>query len=268
VTGLRTQGLTGPAMLGPIITLSSPVPVRVTAGKSCYDITKGLAINENETLLVFYNRLIFQRMPGSELDIKYQLDGIDVLDTFTKQRFVIRLCRTLRVPENGNVHDIPATFGPLPHVDLSKCSIDDIPEMKKKGGLLVPMLQREAMCITLGFRGIGGFTRHSESCHLAVKVYAGGVNVITGLRSIETSEQQDYYVSPLQNRVDGFGGGHGQHVKQFVAMPVGSGYSVEKQLSGAELGGIQFQIAPRMKSTVKFEQPRIMLADRPIYSAD
>ena len=29
---------------------------------------------------------------------------------------------------------------------------DDIPEMKKKGGLVVPLLQREAMCITFGFK--------------------------------------------------------------------------------------------------------------------
>jgi hypothetical protein len=232
-------------MMGPVIALSSPVPVRITAGKSCYDIIKGLAINENETLLVFYNRLVVHRKPWSELEISYRLDGIHVKNTITQQEHVIRLCRTLRVPENGNVHDIPATFGPLPHIDISECS--DIPEMKKKGGLMVPMLQREALCIT--------FTVwDSKSCQIAVRVYAGGVNTITGLRSTEPSGRQDYYVSPLQNRVDGFGGGDGQHVKQFVAMPVGSGYSVEKQLSGAELGGIQFQIAPGMKSGVKFEQ--------------
>jgi len=67
------------------------------------------------------------------------------------------------------------------------------------------------------------------------------VNVITGKKSIETqARQQDYYISPLQQRVDGFGGGDGKCVKQFVAMPLGTGYSVEAQLTGEELGGIQF----------------------------
>jgi len=56
---------------------------------------------------------------------------------------------------------------------------------------------------------------------LAVRVYVGGVNVITGRGSIETSKQQDYFVAPLQNRVDGFDGADGRDVKQFVAMPVG-----------------------------------------------
>jgi hypothetical protein len=133
VTGLRAEGMRRYAMIGPLVALSTPVPVRITHGKSCYDIAKGLAINEDEELLAYYNRLIFQRMPpNSELGINYRLDGIDVRDTLTGHEFVIRLCRTLRVPENGTVHDIPATFGPLPHIDISKCATDDIPEMKKK----------------------------------------------------------------------------------------------------------------------------------------
>lgn len=35
-------------------------------------------------------------------------------------------------------------------------------------------------------------------------------------------------------------------VRQFVAMPIGGGYAVEAQLTGAELkAGIQFEIVPR-----------------------
>jgi hypothetical protein len=241
-------------MIGPLIESSNPIPVRITSNKSCYDITKGLAINEDETLLIFYNRLIFHRMaPNSELKITYHLDGIDIKDTLTGQQSVISLCRTLRVPENGNAHDLPATFGPLPHIEISKCATEYIPDMKKKGGLMVPMLQREAMCIMFSKRPCPRII--SKDRHFAVRVYAGGVNVLTGQRSTETSHQQDYFVSPLQNRVDGFGGGDGQHVHQFTAMPVGAGYSVEKQLSGSEIGGIQFHIAPRMK-TFKCEQLR------------
>ena len=85
----------------------------------------------NSKLLVYYlNRLIFnqRRAPNSELGTNYQLDGIDVCDILTGHQFVIRLCRTLGVPENVTVHDIPATFGPLPHIGITKCATDDIPE--------------------------------------------------------------------------------------------------------------------------------------------
>jgi len=225
--------------MGPVIDLSNAIPICITAGKSCYDITKGLAMNEDETFLTFYNRFIMQRRPQtSELTIHSRLDAIYVTDTITNVTSVIRLCRTLRVPEDHSIHAIPSTFGPLPLIDISKCAADNVPDtMKKKGGLIVPLLQREAMCITFGSPRSAYAARNL----LGVRLYAGGVNVITGKKSIETqARQQDYYISPLQQRVDGFGGGDGKCVKQFVAMPLGTGYSVEAQLTGEELGGIQF----------------------------
>ena len=258
MTGLQTQGIKKSAMMGPLIALSSPVPVCITAGDSCYDIAKGLAINEDERLLEFYNHLIMQRRSQeSELTIRSRLDGIYVKDTLINEEYRIRLCRTLRVPEVGSSHNIPATFGPLPHIDISKCAGDNVPDsMKKKGGLMVPMLQREAMCITFSSPKPRKYKpRDSMDCHLAIRLYAGGANVITGKRSIEQKDQkQDYYIAPLQNRVDGFGGALRHQVKQFVAMPVGAGYSVESQITGGEFGGIQFHIAPRMKDCVQWEQ--------------
>lgn len=55
---------------------------------------------------------------------------------------------------------------------------------------------------------------------------------------------QDYIVTPQQPWLDGIACGDG-YVKQFVAMPLGEGYSVEAQLTGQEVaGGLQFEITP------------------------
>lgn len=89
-----------------------------------------------------------------------------------------------------------------------------------------------------------------------VKVYAGGINIISGRSSLESSNDtlqkssdagrvvQDYAVLPQQPWIDGFATADG-HVRQFVAMPRNSGYSVEQQLTGSDkIRGLQFEIIP------------------------
>jgi ubiquitin len=91
----------------------------------------------------------------------------------------------------------------------------------------------------------------------AVKVYVGGVNAISGESKVETLATiqqckesakkciQDYIVPPLQYWLDGIAKQDGK-VMQFVAAPVGSGYSVEAQVTGQDnIGGIQFEIMPQ-----------------------
>jgi len=77
----------------------------------------------------------------------------------------------------------------------------------------------------------------------ALKVAVGKVNALSGEMWDETFKSdrkvQDYCVTPLQPWLDGCNCGDG-YVKQFVAMPLGSGYSVEKQVTGEEkTGGMQ-----------------------------
>lgn len=53
---------------------------------------------------------------------------------------------------------------------------------------------------------------------------------------------QDFVVAPEQKWLDGTAIAPGK-VRQFIAMPVGSGYSVEAQLTGEETsGGLRFEI--------------------------
>src|SRR5436189_4032019 len=101
-----------------------------------------------------------------------------------------------------------------------------------------------------------------------VIVYVGGVNAISGeltvvsakehfkTKRIPISSAQDYIVIPAQSRLDGIvmeRGTLGERgkVRQFVAMLMGVGYTVEAQISGKEItGGLQFEITP-LSHTVK-----------------
>jgi hypothetical protein len=55
---------------------------------------------------------------------------------------------------------------------------------------------------------------------------------------------QDYVVAPKQLRLDGTASADGT-VRQFVAMPLGQGYTLEAQITGEEVvSGLQFGITP------------------------
>lgn len=79
-------------------------------------------------------------------------------------------------------------------------------------------------------------------------------------RSANTDEDQDYLSVPKQPWLDGFCVEKGK-IRQFVAMPMGDGYTVEEQITGdAVHGGLQiiiyplkpeFYLPPRQKSALR-----------------
>lgn len=92
----------------------------------------------------------------------------------------------------------------------------------------------------------------------AIQIFVGGVNAVSGeptgdneaimMRRLSLMEKkqsiQDYVVTPEQLWLDGIATGN-ERVRQFVAMPLGSGYSVEAQVTGQDLvGGLQFHVTP------------------------
>ena len=92
----------------------------------------------------------------------------------------------------------------------------------------------------------------------AIKIYCGGVNAISGQTYLEDSatlghrkdlraagkRYQDYVVLPDQRWLDGIADPDGI-VRQFVAKSMGSGYTVEAQITGEEMiGGLQFEVIP------------------------
>lgn len=101
-----------------------------------------------------------------------------------------------------------------------------------------------------------------------LKVYVGGINGVSGDPMVpnmatylkqqnNVPRKQDYLVLPSQPWLDGIATAPGL-VKQFVAMPYGSGYSVEHQVTGMEtVGGLQFEVIPIYNKYMFFSRQRL-----------
>jgi hypothetical protein len=111
---------------------------------------------------------------------------------------------------------------------------------------MMPLHQAEAMWIAFG--GGGWWSGGRYPC--AIKVAAGKINAISGKpwRPELDGSDRDYIVVPEQPWLDGFCVAK-DVIRQFVAMPLGSGYSVEEQITGKpEHGGLQIIVYPMRKS--------------------
>jgi hypothetical protein len=145
--------------------------------------------------------------------------------------------RTLRIPDDGRTYPLPAGFGffPLRHVDDFA---EEVPaSWLRRGGVMLPMYQSEALWL-----------HPSSRCGypFALKVGTGKIDAVTGesWREGLSRDSQDYLVLPDQPWLDGYCVEKGV-VRQFVAMPLGAGYTAEEQLTGrAEHGGIQLVAYP------------------------
>ena len=95
---------------------------------------------------------------------------------------------------------------------------------------------------------------------MALKVAAGKVNVLTGRqwkRDLHT-KPQDYLVVPSQPWLDGFCVAEGT-IRQFVQMPLGSGFTAEEQLTNAaQHGGLQIVAYPMRGNVYRERYQRVM----------
>jgi len=151
-------------------------------------------------------------------------------------RFTVSLQRTLRVPDDGHDYPLPAGLGsfPLEHVEDHASRIPET--WARRGGVMLPMHATEAIWISFG----------AGDYPWAVKVAAGKINAVSGLgwTTRLDEEPQGYAVVPDQPWLDGFNVGDGV-IRQFVAMPLGAGYTAEEQLTGrGEVGGVQLLAYP------------------------
>jgi hypothetical protein len=154
-----------------------------------------------------------------------------------RTNFGLDCVRTLRIPDDGNDYPLPPDLGAFPVVAVGDYS-DKVPSSwRKHGGVIIPMWQREALWLRFAY---------SNSTPVALKVAAGKINAVTGDPWTDelkvTDGKPDYMVSPPQRWLDGFNTGSGV-VRQFVAMPLGMGYTAEGQITGEEnFGGIQIRV--------------------------
>jgi hypothetical protein len=166
----------------------------------------------------------------------------------------VHLQRTLRIPDDDNTYPLPPGLGrfPLRHVDDFAANVPE--RWLEHGGTIFPMYQSEAMwlCFSSGgwlSGGSYGGDRDGGPYPFAIKVAAGKINAVTGEPWSDGigRSPQNYMVSPTQPWLDGYCVEKGV-IRQFVAMPLGAGYSAEEQITGeAEHGGLQI-IAYPMKA--------------------
>ncbi|MBV2357277.1 hypothetical protein KUM39_23360 [Streptomyces sp. J2-1] len=147
----------------------------------------------------------------------------------------VRFMRTLRLPETGT-HPLPPGLGEFPVRPVADFA-DRVPEeMAERGGVMLPVYLREAMW--LNFAG----TREPA----ALQVGVGKVCAVSGKpwQAALSRGPQNYVVLPRQPWLDGINSGRGT-VRQFVAVPLGMGATVEGQVTGEEIwGGVQLQSFP------------------------
>jgi hypothetical protein len=160
----------------------------------------------------------------------------------------VTFCRTLRIPDDGDKYDLPASLGTFPIYKVSDYT-DKVPKSwNKHGGVFIPMYQSEALFIE--------FHAMKSWQPVIAKVATGKVNAITGeeWHQYLFDDEQDYVVVPPQKWLDGYK--TSKHtVRQFVAMPLGQGFTVESQIIGEEsVGGIQL-IAYKPKDDIFFPPP-------------
>ena len=171
-----------------------------------------------------------------------------------ESRCAIEFQRTLRIPDDDRDYPLPPGLGafPLRHLDDYAARLPD--NWRRRGGVIAPMHQAEALWINF-----------TSAYPFAVKVATGKICAITGDTWVDhlNRDPQDYVVLPEQPWLDGYCVEKGI-VRQFVAMPLGEGYTVEEQLTGAAVhGGLQFVAFP-----MKAERYEALMSEQTEFEAD
>lgn len=170
-------------------------------------------------------------------------------------RLAIEFQRTLRIPDDDKRYPLPPGLGrfPLRHVDDFAPSLPQ--GWLEHGGVMLPMYQAEALWLRFVSVEIN---EHWVEYPFAIKIATGKIDAVTGKTWSEGLSRypQDYLVAPTQPWLDGYSVEKGT-IRQFVAMPLGEGYSAEEQLTGkAEHGGLQIAVYPMKRSVFERRFPK------------
>jgi hypothetical protein len=177
-------------------------------------------------------------------------------DVHPQARLMIEFQRTLRIPDDDRSYPLPPGLGcfPLRHVDDFAANVPR--RWLQRGGVMLPMFQSEAMWLNFTSDEID---KHNTSYPFAIKVATGKHCAVSGSEWCDGLHRnpQNYMVSPQQPWLDGYVVEKGR-IRQFVAMPLGAGYSAEEQISGkAEHGGIQLAVSPMKRDVFERRFPEV-----------
>lgn len=183
----------------------------------------------------------------------------------------IEFKRTLRIPDDNHAYPLPPGFDnfPMAHVEdhAERLGVDTL----KRGGVMLPMYQSEALWINFVKSGA------DVPYPFAIKIAAGKINAVNGELWLDeiVADPQDYVIIPDQPWLDGYCVSE-EFIRQFVAMPLGEGYTAEEQIMGeAEFGGLQILAYPlkaelyeKFVDEYKKEQDDMILYSRMAASED
>ena len=166
-----------------------------------------------------------------------------LLERHGKVQACVSFQRTLRIPDDGKEYPLPPGLGNLPLRHIEDF-VSTPTSWRATGGVMLPMHRGEAMWLRFSGRGYP----------MILRVASGKVCAVSGLKweSGLSDNPQNYVVIHDQPWLDGFRIGK-DLIRQFVAVPIGKGLTVESQISGREgWGGIQLQAYP-LKAEVFLE---------------
>lgn len=187
------------------------------------------------------------------IELKHNALVFSFPEVHPKAKISINFQRTLRIPDDKKTYPLPPGLGnfPLKHVDDYQVPSNWV----KHGGVMLPMYQSEAMWLNFTTNYISD---RGTDYPFAIKVATGKIDALTG-KSWEDSlhkKPQDYMISTKQPWLDGYCVKK-NIIRQFVAMPLGSGYSAEEQVTGeAEHGGIQIIVYPMKREIFERRFPK------------
>ena len=187
------------------------------------------------------------------IELKSDALVVSFPEVHPEARLRVAFQRTLRIPDDRRDYPLPPGLGrfPVRHVDDFAARVPGA--WMEHGGVMLPMYQSEAMWIAF----TGEHVRDQGTYPFAVKIAAGKIDAVTGEAwNAGVHRPQDYAVVPEQPWLDGFCVEKGI-IRQFVAMPLGSGYSAEEQISGkAEHGGLQVVAYPMKREVFERRFPK------------
>jgi len=148
------------------------------------------------------------------LPVRVQHDAIRI-----GPHFRVSFQRTLRIPDDGRLYPLPPGLGRFPGLPRRRLRGDGSRQLAPARRRVIPMYQREALWLSFE-------CPRWRAC--AVKVGVGKVDAVSGAAWDQGlhDDPQDYLVCPDQPWLDGINAGAG-FIRQFVAMPLGMGYTVE-----------------------------------------
>lgn len=153
----------------------------------------------------------------------------------------IEFQRTFRIPDDGKNYNLPPGLGAFPIAKVEDYKEKLPAKWVERGGAIIPLSTSEAMWIRFNPHYVNG---HGQRYPFAVKIASGKRSALTGNPWNEFLRENDYCIVPQQPWIDGFVVENGL-IKQFIAVPMGMGASVEEQLTkSAEIGGLQIQVFP------------------------